>query len=80
MTKRNEGKKTKEGSKRLSVKKEIVKDLDAGPGKAKELGEDQLDDVNGGAGFAGTQMCARGAVFTVACQSLACTKVGCTLP
>jgi hypothetical protein len=44
----DKGKKTPKGVKKLSVKKETVKDLDAGPGKAKELGDDQLDAVNGG--------------------------------
>jgi hypothetical protein len=46
----DKGKKTPKGVKKLSLKKETVKDLDAGPGKAKELGDDQLGAVNGGIG------------------------------
>jgi hypothetical protein len=77
-------------SKKLSLKKETVKDLDAGPGKAKELGEEQLDGVNGGTlAFMPTQTCVRGPgpgrcltisdatgqVFTVACPTLVCNRV-----
>lgn len=77
-------------SKRLSLKKETVKELDAGPGKGKELGEHQLDGVNGGTlAFTPTQACVRGPglgrcltisdatgqVFTVACPTLVCNRV-----
>ena len=34
--------------KKLSLKKETIKDLDAGPPGAKELDHDQLGAVNGG--------------------------------
>lgn len=70
------GKKAPKSAKKLSLKKETVKDLDAGRGKAKELGEDQLDAVNGGhaaAGGAGllrpkTQQCLpRSAVLVGGC-------------
>ncbi len=40
--------KGKKSVKKLSVKKETVKNLDSGPGKAKELGDDQLGAVAGG--------------------------------
>jgi hypothetical protein len=58
MTKSNDkGKKTEKGAKKLSVKKDTVKDLDSGSGKAKELGDDQLDAVNGGIGASIAQCC-----------------------
>jgi len=44
----DKGKKATKGAKKLSLKKETVKNLDTGPGKAKELGDDQLGGVNGG--------------------------------
>jgi len=44
----DKGKQASKGVKKLSLKKETVKDLDAGPRKGKELGDDQLDAVNGG--------------------------------
>ncbi len=42
--------KTAKGVKKLSVKKETVKDLDSKPGTAGDLGDDQLDAVRGGVG------------------------------
>lgn len=52
MTKsKDKARKTEKGPKKLSVKKETVKDLDSGPGKAEGLGDDQLDAVNGGMAF-----------------------------
>jgi len=83
-------KKDKKGTKsgrKLSVRKETVKDLGARPGTARELDDDQLDQVNGGAfrqtfptregkrgknPDGGTGADLPGQVFTVACQTLAC--------
>ena len=50
---------------KLSVKKEIIRDLDVGKGKARELGDDQLDVVNGGTGPGLTAVCVRGTVKTL---------------
>ena len=49
MTRSDEkGKKPPGDVKKLSLKKETVKDLDAGRDKGQELGDDQLEAVNGG--------------------------------
>jgi len=49
MTRSSEkGKKAPGSVKKLSMKKETVKDLAVGSGKAKALDDDKLDAVNGG--------------------------------
>jgi len=48
---------TTRGGKKLSLKKETVKDLDVGKEKAEEIGGDQLETVNGGNVVRATTRC-----------------------
>ena len=57
MRKDDKVKKGTKGARRLSVRKETVKDLGVGPGGAREIPDDQLDRVNGGRANIATEPC-----------------------